>query len=801
MLAPDPAEIRRAVALLLEPGAVAELRVLDTERDGTVSGYFDDPEALTRETARWSGRAPAVYVTLNPVNPALLARAVNRVRTRAKHTTSDTDVVRRRWLPLDFDPVRPAGISATDTEHAAALARARETSAWLRGEGWPEGSLGDSGNGGHLLYRVELPNDAAATALVPRCLAALALRFDDDAVRVDVTTGNAARIWKVYGTLAAKGEATSDRPHRRARLLDGPDRAAVVSREQLVRLAAMAPEPPDSGRNGRGAGLDPEAWLAQHADRVRVVGRGPWNGGARWILNPCPWNPEHTNRAAYVVRFASGAIAAGCHHNGCAGKDWAALRELVEPGAPHDAGRRDTDRAAPWARAQSAPDFLATTEAELDFIETRQLARGSITEWFSPRGLGKTLVAHAYAVRHARAGLRVLLLDRDNARRELKRRLRRWGGDQAPRLKVLTRDRAPAMTDRAAWAAFPFAEYDVVIVDSIDAATEGVGEQDSARPAAALAPILDIAHREAGPAILLLGNVVKSGAHGRGSGIVEDRADIVYEVRDATALQPSGARPWWLDLPPAGRETWGARAARRTRRDRYRLAFIPSKFRIGEEPDPFILEVDLRGDPWTLQDVTGAVVAAGEAVAAAAVAERQATLDAAAAALVGQLRQAAAAGAPWSHTQAEAFLSRHRGLTRKAARGLLTAQTGGLWRSEPDLTRRGHPYVLFPADEPGPPLSGPTAARNIQRETPANGGGAFTPAAPMAHGVKAPARIPAPDAATAHLPSAPPSAILPTPEGDGAKPVGVEVSAGPAHSEACDCVRCVPAPPPRWEEV
>src|SRR4029453_18018378 len=148
---------------------------------------------------------------------------------------------------------------------------------------------------------------------------------------------------------------------------------------------------------------------------------------------------------------------------------------------------------------------------------------------------------------------------------------------------------------------------------SINAAREGVGEQDSAKPAAALASILDIAHREAGPAILLLGNVIKSGAHGRGSGVIEDRADIVYEVRDATDLQPSGTTPWWLELPAAGREAWGARAARRRRRDRYRLAFIPSKFRIGEEPDPFVLEIDLSTVPREARDVAAHPWARGQA--------------------------------------------------------------------------------------------------------------------------------------------------------------------------------------------
>jgi hypothetical protein len=116
----DPVEIRRALGVLLEPGATAELRVLHAGRDGTVSGYFNDHDALTREAARWSGKAPGIYVTLNPVLPALFARAANRVRPRAEQTTSDRDILRRRWLPIDFDPVRPAGISSTEAEHGAA---------------------------------------------------------------------------------------------------------------------------------------------------------------------------------------------------------------------------------------------------------------------------------------------------------------------------------------------------------------------------------------------------------------------------------------------------------------------------------------------------------------------------------------------------------------------------------------------------------------------------------------------------------------------------------------------------------
>src|SRR5262249_42060498 len=153
--------------------------------------------------------------------------------------------------------------------------------------------------------------------------------------------------------------------------------------------------------------------------------------------------------------------------------------------------------------------------------------------------------------------------------------------------------------------------YDLVIVDSLDASTEGVGERDSAKPAKAIAPLLDIAHRAEGPAILVLGNTIKSAEHSRGSGVVEDRADIVYEVRDATEFSPSGKRDWWLELPRADAGGWGERSARRKRREKYRLAFVCSKYRLGEEPEPFCIELDTTTDPWSVRDVTEQVIAAG----------------------------------------------------------------------------------------------------------------------------------------------------------------------------------------------
>ena len=215
----DVTEIRRAFGLLYEPGQVAEIRVPNTIWN-TVSGYFDDLDKMAQTAVSLSGTGPGVYTTLNPVNPELLARAVNRVKKYARETTADQDIINRLWLPIDFDPVRPAGISSTDTEHEAALDRARACRQWLTSLGWPEPIFADSGNGAHLLYRISLPTDDRR--YVERSLKTLASQFNDDDVVVDVGVYNPARIWKVYGTLAAKGDSTPDRPHRLARILEVP---------------------------------------------------------------------------------------------------------------------------------------------------------------------------------------------------------------------------------------------------------------------------------------------------------------------------------------------------------------------------------------------------------------------------------------------------------------------------------------------------------------------------------------------------------------------------------------------------
>ncbi len=210
---------------LFDSDQVVELRGFKGRK--TVSGYFNDHDALARAAHKLDVEGYQVYVTLNQVNPDLLARAANRLKEYPKSTTSDNDIIRIKWLPLDFDPVRPSNVASTNEEKEAAEACTREVRQFLLNLGWPDPVVGDSGNGFHLLYRIDLPNTQESRGLVKGVLESLAFRFDDKRVKVDTAVGNPARIWKLYGTMARKGDSVPERPHRRSKILKVPMEVAA----------------------------------------------------------------------------------------------------------------------------------------------------------------------------------------------------------------------------------------------------------------------------------------------------------------------------------------------------------------------------------------------------------------------------------------------------------------------------------------------------------------------------------------------------------------------------------------------
>ena len=330
----DANEITHALRLWFQVGDVFEVRVLDAvstdyRREHIESGYFDYehisavPEALKRLLS-----FRGVYVTVNPVNPDLLARAVNRLRPAGRNpTTADTDIVRRRWLLIDCDPRRASGVSSSNAEHESALAKAREIRDGLSSLGWADPIMTDSGNGAQLMYRIDLP--ATDGGLVQKCTNAFALA-SDDAVSIDTSVHNPARIWRLPGTMNCKGDSIPERPHRMARILSFPEKNGIVTPEQMEEAASWKNTPVATETTGDVSEFDLDAWIAQYCPELGSP--QPWKGGRKWIFPVCPFNEAHTNKSAVLIQEPSGAVAFKCHHNGCSGNDWRALRELREPG-------------------------------------------------------------------------------------------------------------------------------------------------------------------------------------------------------------------------------------------------------------------------------------------------------------------------------------------------------------------------------------------------------------------------------------------------------------------------------------
>ena len=219
-------DARRFLATLFLSGEVVEIRAVDVPRvrGGVAAGYFDDFSRLIAAAHDLEARrAGGIYVTLNPVNPVLLARTANRVEDAPKRTTNDKDILVRRWMFVDLDAIRPAGISSTDAEHGKALEAAARIKASLMACGWgPPALIVDSGNGAHLYYRLPDIDPADKKGVIENTLKGIAMRFDSDAVEVDEKVFNASRITKLPGTMVRKGDSTAERPHRRARIVEGP---------------------------------------------------------------------------------------------------------------------------------------------------------------------------------------------------------------------------------------------------------------------------------------------------------------------------------------------------------------------------------------------------------------------------------------------------------------------------------------------------------------------------------------------------------------------------------------------------
>jgi hypothetical protein len=218
----DAAEVRRAAEILFDPMAGVELRGLPFGATRRLRG--DDIEGVIGAAANLTeDGATGVYYMMNPQLHGY------------RGSGNAASVLRRRWLLIDVDPIKPderKDDPPTREERMACVGLAGRVRLHLDALGWPAPVEVDSGGGMHLLYRVELPNDDESKLAIKAFLARLAAAFPDGG-KIDPKVYDAPRIAKLPGTWSLRGKASADRPHRMARLVRVPEIIARVSPEQI----------------------------------------------------------------------------------------------------------------------------------------------------------------------------------------------------------------------------------------------------------------------------------------------------------------------------------------------------------------------------------------------------------------------------------------------------------------------------------------------------------------------------------------------------------------------------------------
>jgi putative DNA primase/helicase len=340
----DIEEIRRTHKLLISPDQIIEVRALEATIKGdrppynkprVIAGWFDNVEAIISSLKQIES-ATGIYITINPCQPALLARANNRFKDKNVTATNDKQIVARQWLLLDVDPDREGGITGIPTnnaEHQIALDFVQDVCSTLSSEGWPEPIRIDSGNGAYLLYALDIP--AQDDGLVQRVLQGLAQRFDTDQAHIDQTTYNQARISRLPGTRNCKGDGTEDRPHRLSRIIKAPEQIQIVPRELLEAIAVPIEQPKQAPKvEHKSTPIKMNKLPPDYLDEWNVAyhPQQSYNGGWKWQLDACPFchNSDHN---AFVYIASNGELGFKCSHNSCKGLHWKDFRLHFEPDA------------------------------------------------------------------------------------------------------------------------------------------------------------------------------------------------------------------------------------------------------------------------------------------------------------------------------------------------------------------------------------------------------------------------------------------------------------------------------------
>ena len=330
--------IRKWWDLFVKDNGFTEVRILGRFQ---YSGYFSNVDNLISAIKPYADMDDEqVYFVLNTIDNACYGRQQSEKMVKSpKITTNDNDITRRHWVMCDFDPVRKSGTNSSNDELELAHKRAQDVFRFLRERGFAEPIICVSGNGYHLMYRIDEDNSEANTEIIKGFFKYMATQFSDDKVDFDEKNFNLARLCKLYGTTAKKGANLSDRPWRESKIVYVPKDVKTTPIEKFKELADLLPKeepkqaPNRPNRQFSNAPFDLRTWLNQHGIVYKEEKQG---SSIRFTLEKCPWIDQHSDHKSWdsaLFQDTEGKITFNCQHSHCKGKTWMDFRLFYEPNA------------------------------------------------------------------------------------------------------------------------------------------------------------------------------------------------------------------------------------------------------------------------------------------------------------------------------------------------------------------------------------------------------------------------------------------------------------------------------------
>lgn len=311
---------------------LVEIRILDPNSKKSYSGYFTDVETILREIRPYENCN--IYFTLNVINDACYSREQHdRISTRPKSTTSDNEILARKWCLIDIDCEKPADTNSSDEEKELAKEVVNNVYKFLRDEGFEQPVICDSANGFHLLYKMAMKSTTENTETMKNFLKVLDMYFSTEKVKIDTSTFNPSRICKLYGVISRKGSNTKERPQRESKILRVPKDIKATQNEYFEKVASYLPKPEKRDRTnfyGTNA-FDLDAFLQEHNIAVRnIVTTSEYT---KYVLEHCPFNEAHTAPDSAVFKMRDGSFGFRCLHNSCQQYTFKDFRKFYDPDA------------------------------------------------------------------------------------------------------------------------------------------------------------------------------------------------------------------------------------------------------------------------------------------------------------------------------------------------------------------------------------------------------------------------------------------------------------------------------------